>query len=142
MSERDEALAPWDDPSELPESWQPKNGGAGDPARVASVTSDELTSAPDDLPLGGNIPDIDLKDPAQLETFYGNFAFFDHYRKAVLSQCHELLRAKYINKEKVTEQRLENESRTHPIYLSFLTEHFHGRHQRERNVWESLRRGS
>jgi hypothetical protein len=124
----EDVLVPWDDPMQLPDSWKP--------TEETAPTTEEP-----DAPLGGNIPDIDLTDPAQLETFYGNYSFFDHYRKAVLAQCHELLRARYIG-QKITEQRLENESRTHPIYLSFLTEHFHGRHQRELNVWESLRRGS
>ncbi len=92
--------------------------------------------------LGGNLPDLDLNDPAQLEAFYGNFAFFDHYRKSILSQCHELLRAQYLEAEsKVTEARLENEARIHPLYLDFLAAHFVGRHQRELNVLQSLRNG-
>lgn len=93
--------------------------------------------------LGGNLPPLDLTDPAQLEAFYGNFAFFDHYRKSILAQCHELLRAKYLEAgEKITETRLENEARVHPIYLDFLSEHFKGRHQREQNVLASLRNGA
>lgn len=92
--------------------------------------------------LRGNLPALDLTDPAQLEAFYGNYAFFDHYRKSILSQCHELLRAKYVDAgEKVTETRLENEARVHPLYLDFLAEHFNGRHQRERNILESLKAG-
>ncbi len=94
-------------------------------------------------PLGGNVPALDLSDPAQLEAFYGSFAFFDHYRKSILAQCTELLRAKYLAAtEKVTETRLENEARLHPIYLDFLGEHFRGREQRERNVYQSLRHGA
>jgi hypothetical protein len=102
-----------------------------------------MTTIAPEVALGGNLPELDLSDPAQLEAFYGAFAFFDHYRKSILSQCWELLRAKYIAAgEKVTEARLENEARTHPIYLDFLAQHFQGRHQREQNVWSSLRSGA
>lgn len=95
-----------------------------------------------DEALGGNIPALDLTDPAQLETFYSNFSFFEIYRKAVLSQCYELERAKVSDGQKVTEARLENLARLNPIYLDFLAEHFHGRHQRERNIYDSLRAGA
>lgn len=90
-------------------------------------------------PLGGNLPALDLEDPAQLEAWYGNFAFFDHYRKSILSQCYELVRAQVPEGQKWTEARIENEARQHPIYLDFLAEHFNGRHQREINVLASLR---
>lgn len=92
--------------------------------------------------LGGNLPTLDLSDPAQLEAFYGSFAFFDHWRKSVLAQCYELERAKAdAAGEKCTEAKLENRARLNPIYLDFLATHFQGRHQRERNVFESLRNG-
>lgn len=94
-------------------------------------------------PLGGNLPQLDLTNPANLETLYGNYGFFDHYRKSVLSQCHEILRAQYsVKAEKVTETKLENEARIHPLYLDFLAVHFKGREKREQNVWESLRNGA
>jgi hypothetical protein len=92
--------------------------------------------------LGGNVPRIDFTDPAMLETMYGNYSFFDHYRTAVLAQCTELVRADFnLRGEKITEDRLKNIGRTHPIYLDFLGTHFRGRHEREKNVWESLRSG-
>jgi hypothetical protein len=87
--------------------------------------------------LGGNLPELNLGDPAQLEAFYGNFAFFDHYRKSVLAQCRELVRAKFVG-EKITEARLDDLARLHPNYLDFLGEHFVGRHEREKNIRESL----
>jgi hypothetical protein len=92
-----------------------------------------------DEALGGNLPGLDLSDPANLEAFYGNFAFFDHYRKSVLAQCYELERAKVPDGAKVTEARLENLARLNPIYLDFLATHFQGRQARERNVFDSLR---
>lgn len=93
--------------------------------------------------LGGNMPDLDLTDPANLEAFYGNYAMFDHYRKSVLAQCYELERAKATQStEKTTEAKLENLARLNPIYLDFLATHFRGREQRERNVYDSLRHGA
>jgi hypothetical protein len=89
--------------------------------------------------LGGNLPEVNLNDPAQLEAFYGNFAFFDHYRKSVLAECHELERAKALESgSKTTETQLENRARLHPNYIDFLSTHFNGRHQREQNVRDSL----
>jgi hypothetical protein len=95
-----------------------------------------------DEALGGNLPALDLTDPANLEAFYGNFAFFDHYRKSILSQCYEMVRATVPTGEKWTEAKIENYARQHPVYLDFLATHFRGREQRERNVWESLRNGA
>lgn len=132
-------------------TWEPmhereeKYGKAGVPNIYGDVYENaikEPVTTTTEQPLGGNLPPLNLNDPANLEAFYGNFAFFDHYRKSILAQCHELLRAKYVDaNEKVTETRLENEARLHPIYLDFLATHFQGRHQRERNVFESLRQG-
>lgn len=92
--------------------------------------------------LGGNLPQLDLENPANLEAFYGSYAFFDHYRKAILSQCWELERAKVPAGEKSTEAKLENLARLNPIYLDFLAVHFKGRERREQNIWESLRNGA
>jgi hypothetical protein len=101
------------------------------------------TTLEPEVALGGNMPELDLSDPAQLEAFYGNFAFFDHYRKSILAQCWEIERAKAAAaNEKITEARLENLARLNPIYLDFLATHFNGRHQREQNVWSSLRNGA
>ena len=94
-----------------------------------------------DEPLGGNLPPLDLEDPANLEAFYGNFAFFDHYRKSILAQCRELVRAKCVG-EKITEARIDDLARTLPLYLDFLAEHFVGREKREQNVYQSLRNGA
>lgn len=90
--------------------------------------------------LGGNLPAVNLEDPAQLEAFYGNFAFFDHYRKSVLAECYEMERAKALESQtKITEAQLENRARLHPNYLDFLAVHFNGRHKREQNILDSLR---
>jgi hypothetical protein len=105
--------------------------------------ADAFATIPDteEAALGGNLPALDLTDPAQLEAFYGNFAFFDHYRKSVLAECREIIRAKFVG-EKITEARLDDLARLHKNYLDFLAEHFTGRHQREQNVYSSLRNGA
>lgn len=86
-----------------------------------------------------DIPDVDFNDPAQLEAFYGNFSFFDHYRKSVLASCCEVIRGKCAaNGEKITETRIEQLARITPMYLDFLATHYEGRSLREKNVLASL----
>jgi hypothetical protein len=86
-----------------------------------------------------DVPDVDFNDPAQLEAFYGAFSFFDHYRKSVLSSCKELIRGRAINnKEKLTETRIEDLARTHPLYMDFLATHYEGRTLREKNALASM----
>lgn len=80
--------------------------------------------------LGGSLPDFNFDDPAQLEALYGNFGFSDHWRKVVLAKA-------TTEGLKVTEARLDDLSRLHPNYISFLTEHLDGRRLREKNVLDS-----
>lgn len=86
--------------------------------------------------LRDNVPDVDLEDPASLECFYGNFGFFEIWRKVVLSNCKEIVRA--TSTEKLTEARLDDLARLHPNYLDFITTHLMGRTLREQNVLQSL----
>jgi hypothetical protein len=73
-------------------------------------------------------PDRESDDPAVLAAFYSGFAYAEHYRKVVLSQCREIVRARYaLRNERVTESRLDDLARTHPIYLSYLEKHLQGR---------------
>lgn len=86
-----------------------------------------------------DVPGVDFSNPAELEAFYGNFSFFDHYRKSVLASCCEVIRGKAAaNGEKITETRIEQLARIHPMYLDFLATHYEGRTQREDNVRKSL----
>ncbi len=96
----------------------------------------------DEAILGGNLPAIKTEDPAYLEAMFGNFGMWEHWRKAVQAQCEELVRADYASRgEKITESRIEALGRLHANYLSFLSDGLMGRHQREQNVFESLRGG-
>jgi hypothetical protein len=90
---------------------------------------------------GIDVPDWSEEDPASLEAWFGNYSFFDHYRKVILSNCMELERAKAAG-EKITETRLDSLARLHPNYLQFLADSLQGRTARERNVRESLRNGA
>lgn len=90
---------------------------------------------------GIDVPDWSEEDPASLEAWFGNYSFFDHYRKVILSNCMELERAKAAG-EKITEARLEALARLHPNYITFLADALGGRIARERNVRDSLRNGA
>lgn len=93
--------------------------------------------------IGERMPVIDLTNPGEVEAFYGNFSFCDHWRKTVLSNCKEIVRAKYeLAGAKISESRIEDLARTHDIYLDYLTEHLKGRTIREDNVRETLRTGA
>lgn len=73
-------------------------------------------------------PDRESDDPAVLAAWYSGWAFAEVYRKVVLAQCREIVRAQYVlRKERITEARLDDLARTHPIYLSYLEKHLRGR---------------
>lgn len=60
--------------------------------------------------------------------WYSGFAYAEHYRKVVLADCRELIRAQYALREtKVSEARLDDLSRIHSSYLDFLARHLEGR---------------
>lgn len=81
------------------------------------------------------VPVCDVSDPGSLEAWYGNFGFFDHWRKVVLANCREIERAKAVTENtKVTEARLDDLARTSDTYVSFLTIHLGGREMRENMV--------
>jgi len=86
-------------------------------------------------------PACDQNDPGSLESWYGNFGFFDHYRKSVLADCREIIRAKGSDGDKrLTEARIDDLARVSDIYLTFLAQHLEGRTKRENNVRESFAR--
>lgn len=79
------------------------------------------------------IPDVDGQDHATLAAWYSGFAYSEHYRKVVLSNAKEMLRAAVeLAGQKVTEARLDDLARIHPTYLSYLATHLHGRIQWEK----------
>lgn len=80
-------------------------------------------------------PDRESDDPAVLAAWYSGFAYAETYRKVVLAQCREIVRAKYVlRKERVTEARLDDLARTHPVYLDYLRRHLEGRTKWEEEV--------
>jgi hypothetical protein len=83
----------------------------------------------------GTVPAVDFTDPGALEAWYGNYGFFEHYRKVVLASCREMERARALAKsEKVTESRLDDLARVSDTYVEFIAHHLHGRGLREQNV--------
>jgi hypothetical protein len=75
------------------------------------------------------LPDLESDDPALLAALYGAFGFADHYRKIVLSDVKELLRAALTgdSSKRVTEAQLDNLSHTHALYIDFITRALRGR---------------
>jgi hypothetical protein len=77
-------------------------------------------------------PERESDDYPVLAAWYSQFSFCEHYRKVVLAQTRELIRAQYAAKpteaeRKVTETRLDDLARTHPLYLDYLAVHLRGR---------------
>ncbi len=85
------------------------------------------------------IPVCDMTNPADLASWYGNFGFFDHYRKVVLAAAKEIERAKAAG-EKRTETKLEDDARCSALYFDFLGTHLRGRQMWEQNVRDSFQR--
>lgn len=81
-----------------------------------------------------DIPEPD-DDPAVLAALYSGYAMYEAWRKVVLAQCRELIRAgASLGNRKLTEARIDDLARTHPSYLRYLEVHLHGRVKWEREV--------
>lgn len=85
------------------------------------------------------IPMCDTSNPADLEAWFGNFGYADHFRKVVLASCKEIARA--TASEKVTEAKLDDAAHTSDLYVDFLIQCLGGRRLREQNVLDSNARG-
>lgn len=89
--------------------------------------------------IGEKLPTIDFNNPAELESWFGPFGFFDYYRKVVLSNCQEIVRASAaMQNMKLTESRIDAMAHTHGLYLDFLIDGLKGRRKREKMVREAL----
>lgn len=85
------------------------------------------------------IPACDHTNPAELEAWFGNFGYADHFRKVVLANCAEILRARAADEEtKVSETRINDMAHTHVLYLDFLLQCLKGRTLREQNLRDSV----
>jgi hypothetical protein len=102
---------------------------------IDAVVAREVTPKPaHTLRVGGvEIPELVGDDPATLAAFYSGYAFFEMWRKVLLANCRETIRAQMTLAEtKVTEARLDDLSHLHPAYLGYLTTHLQGRIKWER----------
>lgn len=84
------------------------------------------------------MPEVDYANPADLEAWFGNFGADERYRKVILCNCKEIVRARYeIAGEKCSESRIDDLAHLHDSYLDFLVNSLKGRRLREVNVTES-----
>lgn len=83
------------------------------------------------------LPMCDLTNPADLESWFGNFGFVDHFRKIVLSSCKEIERAK---NPAASEAKLDTLAHINDSYVDFMIQCLNGRRLREQNVLESTQR--
>jgi hypothetical protein len=116
----DDKLAPWNDPEKVPDTLKAK------PKAPPEVPSGALRYGVEGL------PGVDMDDPAQVEAWFapGSYSHYEHFRKCVLSQCKELVRAKYID-TRISEARIEDLARLHTNYIEYLTDSLYGRQMRE-----------
>lgn len=78
--------------------------------------------------MGERVPKIDFDSVVSLESWFGSFGFFDYYRKVVLENCKEIVRATAaMDKQRMSEKRIDALAHTHGIYLDFLAEGLRGR---------------
>ena len=84
------------------------------------------------------LPVCNVSDPADLEAWYGNFGFFEHFRKIMLADCRQLVRAQALaNGTKITADTADDLARLSDGYLEFITANLRGRRLRERNAQQS-----
>lgn len=102
-----------------------------------SITAKDRTIRPphidaDGVDLSTTVPERASDDYPVLAAWYSGFAFCEMYRKVVLAQCREIVRAKFVAKEvRISEARIDDLARTHPIYMTYLATHLEGR-----ELWE------
>ena len=89
--------------------------------------------------IGDKLPACDTTNPAELESWFGPFGFWEHWRKVVLSNCQEIVRASAaVGGAKLTEARIDALAHTHGLYLDFLADGLRGRRMREQMVREAM----
>ena len=79
------------------------------------------------------IPMCDTSNPADLEAWFGNFGYADHFRKVVLGSCKEVARAK---NPTASEAKLDTLAHVNDMYVDFLIQCLNGRRERERHFLE------
>lgn len=86
-----------------------------------------------------DIPLCDTSNPADLEAWFGNYGYAGDFRKVVLSNCAEIIRAEAT--DKLSEARIDQLAHIHPLYVDFLIQCLNGRRLREQNVRDSIANG-
>jgi hypothetical protein len=89
--------------------------------------------------IGDRMPEFDLNNPAVRAALYGNFGHYADWKSVVLANCTEIIRA--TSKEKLSEERIKNLAKTHPIHMDFMTLHFGGRTAWEDDVKQAITGG-
>lgn len=109
-------------PAELPESWRPPVHEVPD-----AVTIPEL-------------PDPDTATDAELFAWYGNYGFFETFRKIRLASCRSIVRAQHVANggKKPAEDQIDEEARQHELYVGLSIKGLWGRVAYER---AALKRG-
>lgn len=81
------------------------------------------------------MPPFNVKNPAELEAWFGPFGYSDHWRKVVLANCREIERARATARaQRISEARLDDLARTSDSYIDFLISALNGRRLREEEV--------
>lgn len=108
--------------SDLPESWRPP-----------------VHTVPDPVPIP-ELPNPDTATDAELFAWYGNYGFFETFRKVRLSTCRSIVRAQHTANggKKPAEDQIDEEARQHELYVALLVKGLGGRIAYER---EALKRG-
>ena len=92
--------------------------------------------------VGERMPTCDVTDPASLESWYGNFGFYQDFRRVLIASCREIVRSSAaLAGTKLTEARIDDLAHLQSQYLDFLTEHLNGRRIREESVREAMSGG-
>lgn len=90
------------------------------------------------------IAGCDTNDPADLESWYGNFGQHETLRKVVLANCRSIARAKAAlvtdAKQTLSDPRADDAARQSDAYIDFIIAGMEGRRLREKNVRESFAR--
>lgn len=84
------------------------------------------------------LPECNQGDPGDLAAWYGSFGFYEDFRKVVISNCKEIVRARHaVGKKGISEARINDLAHLHDNYLDFLCRNLNGRRLWERNVRDS-----
>ena len=79
------------------------------------------------------VPDRESDEWGVLAAWYSGDRYSEHYRKVTLAHAKEIIRATAAaNSEKVSEARIDDLARLHPMYLDYLARHLDGRTKWER----------